>query len=262
MSYRDVDILDRHAYADSIVHRLDPRAKLVGTFIFIVVVVSHSKYAVAPLVPFVLFPVALTILGFVPLKAFFKRLLIALPFVALIGLFNPLLDRAPLLEIGRISISGGWVSFASISLRGLLCVAAVIALIGTTSFARVTEALRALKVPKALVIQLMLLYRYLFVLIEEGSRMRRARALRASSSRVSIPTATSMISVLLLRTMDRADSIWIAMKSRGFNGELKSARKMRWRRADTLFLFIVILFCVVLRFLPVTHTLGGIGGGL
>ena len=56
-SNRDAKALDRIAYDDSLVHRLDPRAKVVATVVFVVAVASHGKYELSGLMPFVLFPV-------------------------------------------------------------------------------------------------------------------------------------------------------------------------------------------------------------
>lgn len=256
MSYTDANVLDRHAYLDSPVHRLDPRAKVLTTLVFVVAVVSHGKYAVAPLAPFVLYPLLLSILGYVPPGLMARRLLAASPFVLVIGVFNPLFDRAPLLTVGPLTLSGGWVSFFSIALRGYLCVAAALALIATTSFPRVAEALRALGVPRVMVVQLLLLYRYLFLLIGEARRMNRARELKRPL-RLDRKTAAAMLSVLVVRTLDRAEAIWLAMKARGFEGDLLTARRMDWRTADTLFLVFTAGGCIALRFFPVARILGG-----
>jgi len=259
MSYFDADILDRHAYLDSAAHRLDPRAKVIATLVFITTVVSYSKYAVSSLAPFILFPLAMAIIGFVPARLLIRRVLIALPFLVLIGIFNPLIDRTPVAEIGGLEITGGWISFVSIMFRGCLCIAAAITLIATTSFPRVTEALGALGVPKPFVTQLMLLYRYLFLLVEESRRMNRARSLRAVTSKTPLAVASSMLSVLLMRTMDRGDAVYMAMKARGFDGEMKTNKRMKWRLADTAFLMLVTTTCIFLRLTPVARMVGGLG---
>jgi len=196
----------------------------------------------------------------VPGRVMVRRLLWASPFVLAVGLFNPLFDRAPLVAVGPVTLSGGWISFFSIALRGYLCVAAAIALIATTSIPRIAEALRALGAPRVMVVQLLLLYRYLFLLIGEAQRMNRARALKAGGRRASLAVAASMLSVLAMRTLDRAEAVWLAMKARGFEGDLLTARRMRWRPADSLFLAAVAVACVGLRFYPVTAFLGRLLG--
>jgi cobalt/nickel transport system permease protein len=256
VSFVDASRLDRHAYLDSVVHRLDPRAKVLATLVFIITVVSFGKYALSPLLPFFAFPVVIAVLAFIPFGLIARRFVLALPFILLIGIFNPILDRTVMIELGVVTVSGGWVSFTSIFLRGLLCVTAAIVLIATTSVPRIAEALGALRFPRALVVQLLLLYRYLFVLMEEAGRMRRARALRAGTSKTSLRDAASMLTTLLLRTIDRSEAIWRAMLARGFEGELRSQRRLSWRLSDTVFLALVSACCVVLRMQPITDWLG------
>lgn len=259
MSHHDAERLDRHAYTDSFVHRLDPRGKVLGTLVFIITVVSYPKYAVAPLVPFVIFPMTMAILGFVPVGLLLKRIFVALPFVVFVGIFNPLLDSSPMLVVGSWEISGGWVSFISLLVRGLLCISSAVVLIATTSMPRIAEALSALKVPSALVAQLHLLYRYMFVLTDESRRMNRARQMRSAERSAPLKVAVGMMSTLLVRTIDRSESIWRAMTARGFDGKLKTPAKMKWRMKDSLFLGGMVLFCIFLRFVPVTQYLGKVG---
>ena len=256
MSFVDASRLDRHAYLDSVIHRFDPRAKVLATLVFIVTVVSFDKYTIGPLLPFLAFPVVLAVLGFVPFGLIARRFALAFPFILLIGVFNPLLDRTVMVQIGSVGFSGGWISFTSILLRGLLCVTAGIVLIATTSVPRVAEALGALRLPRALVVQLLLLYRYLFVLMAEAGRMRRARALRGGTAKASVRDAISMLTTLLLRTVDRSEAIWRAMVARGFEGELRSPRRLRWRFSDTMFLVLVSAVCITLRMHPITDWLG------
>ena len=256
MSLVDANRLDRHAYVDSIVHRLDPRAKVLATLVFILTVVSFDKYTVAPLLPFLFLPVVIAARGFVPVGLILRRFAVTLPFILLVGIFNPLLDRTAMVQIAGLGISGGWVSFTSIFLRGLLCVTAGIVLIDTTRLPMVAEALGGLHFPRALVVQLLLLYRYLFVLMDEAGRMRRARALRAGTRKVSIRHAAGMLSSLLLRTVDRSEAIWRAMLARGFEGELRSPIRLRWHLADTVFLALVLVACVALRMHPIADRLG------
>lgn len=252
MSNYDAAMLDRHAYLDSPIHRLDPRAKLLTMFFLITTVVSFPKYALSSLAPFIGPPVIIAVLGFLPLGVLLRRIALASPFFILVGLFNPFLDRSPAFEFYGMEISRGWVSFASIALRGMICVAAAIALVATTSFPRLLQALQALRVPQALTVQLMLLYRYLFVLIGEGRRMGRAKALRSGSGKTSLHTAGAMLSSLLIRSLDRSEAIWLAMQARGFEGRMVTAQSMQWRPGDTVFFGVIIIFCVFFRWMPLS----------
>jgi cobalt/nickel transport system permease protein len=227
-SLLDVTYLDTLSYQDTPVHRLDPRVKVLTTLLFIVCVVSFNKYELSALLPFVIYPVVLVALGNLPLGYLVKKVLLAAPFALLIGIFNPLLDRAVLIHLGSVEISGGWVSFASIMLRFVLTVSAALILVASTGFNAVCVALEKLGAPSAFTVQLLFLYRYIFVLADEAWRMVRARSLRSFGGRgMELKVSSLMIGQLLLRTLDRAQRIHLAMRCRGFDGEIRTVRRLR-----------------------------------
>ncbi|MFO7630934.1 MAG: hypothetical protein R6W76_00260, partial [Caldilinea sp.] len=84
-----LDRLDRLARRDTAIHRVDPRAKVVTTFVFILCVVSFDRYEVLALLPFVLFPVVLASEGGIPFGFLGRILLVVSPFALLVGAFNP-----------------------------------------------------------------------------------------------------------------------------------------------------------------------------
>ncbi|BDU77073.1 cobalt ECF transporter T component CbiQ [Mesoterricola sediminis] len=228
--------LDELAHGDSPIHRLDPRAKVAATALFILAVASFPRYAVAALAPYALFPAALAALGGVPAAFLGRRLLAALPFVLCLAAFNPLLDRVPVADLGGAALTGGWASFASILLRFALTVSAAVALAATTGVDGVTRALERLGAPAAFTRQLAFLHRYAFVLGEEAFRLNRARALRAFGRRTSPAEFASLAGHALLRAWDRARRVHVAMLSRGFTGRFPDRRPLAWRPADTAFL--------------------------
>ncbi len=228
--------LDQAACADTPVHRLDSRAKVITTLVFIVCVVSFGKYDVLPMLPFVLFPIALASEGGLPLDLIGKRVLLAAPFAVFVGIFNPLLDRQTVAHIGTLAVSGGWVSYASILLRFVLTVSAGLVLIGTTRFNDVVLALERVGMPEVLATQLLLLYRYIFVLAEEVMRMSRARTLRSFDGRgMGMRVYIQMLGQLLLRTFARAERIYAAMLGRGFDGRVRSPRRLTFSARDAVF---------------------------
>lgn len=259
MSYHDADLLDRQAYRDTPIHRLDPRAKTLATLIFIITVVSFPKYEISSLTPFFLFPVIMIVMGEVPFGLILKRTLMVAPFAVMIGLFNPFLDREPLIYIGGLGVWGGWLSFFSIIIRFFLSVSAALALIATTSFPNLCRGLTRMMVPKALVTQLLFLYRYLFILVEEGMRVRRARDLRSAGRREkNWRLAASIIGTLFIRTVDRAERIYRAMIVRGFSGEIKMIHHLSFRGRDVAFLLGVSAISLFLRMFPVSYWLGNV----
>jgi cobalt/nickel transport system permease protein len=256
-SLLNIGYLETLSYQATPIHRLDPRVKLLTTMGFIVAVVSFPKYTLAPLMPFMLYPVALIALGNVPLKYLGKKILLAAPFAVFIGIFNPLLDRQVLMHLGPLAITGGWVSFASILLKFVLTVSAALVLVAVTGFYPVCAALERLGMPRALALQLLFLYRYLFVLGDEAARMVRARALRSFDGRgLGFRTYSSMLGHLLLRTLDRAQRLHLAMLSRGFDGEIRLLRPMRLTGRDVVFLLGWTAFFVGFRLYNVPQVVG------
>lgn len=235
-AFFDIATLDRLASRDNPLNRLDPRAKVVTTLLFVVTVVSSGKYEVSALLPFLLFPCTLIAVADLPLDYLLKKLLIAAPFALLVGVFNPFFDPAPQLQLSGFSVSGGWLSFTSIMLRFTLTVSAALILIATTSFTGVCLALERLGAPRVFVLQLLFLYRYLFVLIDEAARLNRALALRSFNGRGrGLKVLGSLLGQLLLRTLDRAQRIHMAMLCRGFDGEVRMTRQLHIGRREVIF---------------------------
>lgn len=226
-AFFDIGTLDRLASRDNPLSRLDPRAKVVTTLFFVVMVVSSRKYEVSALLPFFLFPLTLIAVADLPLGYLLKKLLIAAPFAFFVGIFNPFFDHSTQLQLNGFAISGGWLSFASIMLRFTLTVSAALILIATTSFTGVCLALERLGAPRPFVLQLLFLYRYLFVLIDEGVRLNRAQTLRSFNGQGrGMKVLGSILGQLLLRTIDRAQRIHMAMLCRGFDGEVRMTRRL------------------------------------
>ncbi|MBU1001168.1 MAG: cobalt ECF transporter T component CbiQ [Proteobacteria bacterium] len=244
----EIGVLDQLAFQDTPLHRIDPRIKLITTLCFIVTVVSYNHYEFSALLPLILYPIALSASGQLPGAYLWRKLLIASPFALLIGMFNPLFDHSTLLQIGGLSISGGWVSFASIMLRFTLTVSAALILVASTGFATVCMALGRMGISKVFTTQLLFLYRYIFILTDEGLRMMRARNLRSFDKRgTGLKIYGSMLGQLLLRTMDRAQRIHQAMLCRGFTGDIRLNRQFRLRSTDITFAAGWLTFFILAR---------------
>ena len=106
-AFYDLGRLDLLAEKDSPIHRLDPRAKVLTTLLFIIYVVSFDKYEIARLLPFFLFPAFLIGMADLPFKYLLRKLILVSPFVLFIGIFNPFFDQDILLQIGTLRVSGG-----------------------------------------------------------------------------------------------------------------------------------------------------------
>jgi cobalt/nickel transport system permease protein len=252
----DLRLADTLAGRDTPLARIDARAKVVTTAAFLVAVVSFDRYTVAGLLPFAIYPVALAIIGDVPASWIGRKLLVAAPFAVAVGLFNPLLDPAPLLSIGGATVSAGWVSFASILVRFALTVAAALAVVAGTGMHTLCAALGTLGLPRLFTAQLLFLYRYAFVLGGEAARMNLARTLRGGARAPSLAVYGALAGHLLLRAFDRAERIHRAMVARGFDGEVRTLRAARWRRTDTAFVAGWCSYFALARAVDISQGLG------
>jgi len=180
-----------------------------------------------------------------------------------VGVFNPLLDRETLVTIGGLAVSGGWVSYLSILVRFFLTTIAALVLIATTSFAGVCRALGRLGMPDVLVTQLLLLYRYIFVLGGETMRMARARALRSFGRRgMGMGVYTQILGHLLLRTYARARRVYDAMLARAFDGEVRLQGALHFGVRDALFVLGWSAAFLFFRFFNVPLAIGGLVTGV
>ena len=199
------DFLDRHSRMDSPIHRLPAAAKLISALALVLCTVllppSRAKWLF--LVAAIL--LAVIIISRLPKRFLLQRLLFLEPFVlgvAILALFQP----------------GGVPLFFLLVAKTTLCLLTMVLLANTTPFSELLRSLKAAHVPGLLITTLALMYRYLFVLIDESQRMKRARLSRtftASHSR-NWRTAATVVGQLFIRASERAERIYAAMCARGW----------------------------------------------
>jgi cobalt/nickel transport system permease protein len=199
------DFLDRHSRLDSPVHRL-PAALKLGVALLLVVAVllvpPSRPYGLAPVAVFLL---AVAGLSRIPWRFLVRRVLLLEPFVlgvAILALFAP----------------GGWRLFLFLLAKATSCLLAMVLLSSTTPFSDLLRVLKAARTPALLVTTLSLMYRYLFVVVDEAQRMRRARMSRTFTARRGRAwrTMATVVSQLFIRSSERAERIYAAMCARGW----------------------------------------------
>lgn len=193
--------LDPHSRIDSPVHRLPAWAKLAAALTLLVATVTTPR----AFIPVGVVLVAVAALSRIPAFFLLKRLLLLEPLALGVALLALLQD-------------GGMRIFALIVVKATLCLLTVILLSNTTPFADLLRVLRKARVPALLVTTLALMYRYLFVLAEEGERMRRARACRTygTGRGHAWRSLASVVGRLFVRSTERAERIHAAMCARGW----------------------------------------------
>jgi len=246
--------IDKFAYQDSPIHRLDSRVKFIVVLIFTAVVISLPRTSFSILTCYAVGPFAILVLGRIPLKFALRHILLVSPFILILALSGPLYDKTPVtVAFGPFSwqTSLGWFRCFAILGKFVVTMLALIALVSTTRFSDLLAGLQHLGLPKLLTIQLGFLYRYIFVLIDKAHhilRARNGRKLRNLGFKAELRTAAAMLGSLFVRSIDTAERINIAMQARGFNGAWRTISKLQIRPADYLFIFAAAFFILGLHF--------------
>lgn len=258
---REIHKLDNMSDQDRWMNQIHPLVKLFLTIEYIALVVSFNKYDIMGLFGMIVYPVAMFILGDISVKETFGRLKIVLPLVCFIGIFNPFFDKIPVTLYG-ITVRAGVLSMLTLMLKGIFSVLASYFLIATTSIEKICYALRLVHLPKAMVTQIMLTYRYIVLLLNEVSRMTAAYSLRAPGQKgVHFKVWGSLTGQLLLRSMDRANAVYESMSLRGYRGDFDYiGKKAGFSSGDAVFLLVFGALFVILRLWPVMVIAGGLFG--
>lgn len=232
---------------------IDVRAQLVVTLLYLVALLSVPVRSAGMLIWFAVYPIVSAPLAHIAYEKLFRQSLYVLPLLVLIGIFNPIYDRTVAFMAGSVAVSNGWVSFVSVIIRGLLSVQALLLLIYVVGFNRMCSAMVALKVPRVLVTQLLMVYRYLAVLLQEALTMHRARQARGyGRDSYGASMWGSFVGQLLLRALERSRRIDMAMKARGFDGTLPVGAPHRWNTADTVYCMAWIPVFAAMRFVDLS----------
>ena len=256
---RDMRTLEDMAEGTTVIHVIHPFAKIIVTFIYIVLVISFNRYDLSGLIPFILYPVIIMALAEIPYRTLFYRFLIAFPFAFFAGIFNVFLDREVFFYLGGLAISYGLISFLSLLLKTLLSVMAVLILAATTPLSKISYQLVRMKMPNILVMQITMTYRYISVLAAEAHTMFIAYILRSPRQRaIKMKDMGVFLGGLLLRSFDRAERVYAAMKCRGFSGTFTVNDNMSIKLLDVFYMLILLACFVLFRYLNFSVLVGGL----
>ncbi|MCE5325089.1 MAG: cobalt ECF transporter T component CbiQ [Planctomycetaceae bacterium] len=245
--------IDRFAQGHSVIHALDARTKLLAVLAYAAVLISYDRHALWTLAPMCVMPLGMLWLGRVPLWFALRRVAALSPMI-LIACLLSIFAESQRYRLGlgpwQFTLSSGQIVAINIAAKFVLALLALTALTGTTPFSQLLQAMRRLCMPRLLVMQLGLVYRYLFVLIDQAMRLRRCRDLRAGQSAPlgrKLAAAGSMAGSLLVRTIDRGQRVDMAMRARLFDGAPRSLATLRFTWADAAALAAAAIYLVFCR---------------
>ena len=265
MALKDIT-LGQYFPGNSILHRLDPRTKLLFTLLFIVSIFL-CKFVVSYglLVVLVLLLIAVSrIQG----KAFLKGLKPVLFIVAFSAILNLFYTSGTVLwqfGIFKITQEGIWKAIFMM-LRILLLIACTLLLTYTTSPILLTDGLERLLRPlkkvgfpvHELSMMMSIALRFIPTLIQETDKIISAQKARGADfdSGNLIQKAKALIPILVplfISSFRRAEELATAMECRCYHGDegRTSLRQLSFHSRDVIFLIFSILICAavcVLRY--------------
>jgi cobalt/nickel transport system permease protein len=227
-----VDALEHAFYAEElakkngVLQKLDPRVKIVAILPLIVIAaLSRRLWVIAAL-----FAVALAVAVWsrVPLGTLAKRVWLGvLTFTGFISI--PALFVTPGHAIYSLPLLGWTVTAQGLHAAMYLIMRAETAatfsvlLVLSTPWSNLLKALRVLRSPIVLVVILGMTYRYIFLLLRNAHDMftsRKSRMVGRLDGREQRRVATANVGVLMSKTLQLSGDVYLAMRSRGFQGEV------------------------------------------
>ena len=229
---RDITI-GQHFPGNSLVHRFDPRLKLVLTIVYIVLLFAASNPLGLTLS--ILFLAAMYTVAKIPLKMIGKSLKPILPiviFTAVLNLFFVSGEGEPLVHIWFLTIYAEGVRYAVLmAVRVMALIAGTSLLTYTTSPIVLTDAIEQLLKPLGklhfpvheLAMMMSIALRFIPTLIEETDKIMKAQKARGAQLDTGKMTdrVKALVPVLIplfIPAFRRADELAMAMECRCYRG--------------------------------------------
>ena len=254
-------ILGRYIPGNSIIHRLDPRSKLLAMFLFILLIFWANNLLLF------FFVFSLVLLSKVPLKFFLKGIQSMVFIIAFTTLFQLFLTSggATIFRFAFIRITEAGLSQAGIIFsRFILIIFFSTLLTLTTTPLSLSDAVESLlkplkvfKVPAhEIVLMLSMSLRFVPTLMDDTTRImnaQRARGVDFGEGKL-VQKVKSIIPILIplfASSFKRADALAIAMEARGYNGGEGRTRfrRLAWKRNDSLAIISLFILGILLYIL-------------
>lgn len=258
----DKMIIGRYVPADSVVHKMDPRAKLLLVFLFVCVIfLANNVVSYALLAAFT---ILLITLSKIPLRYLYnglKPILFLIIFTFLLHIFFTK-EGELLFDFGWIEIyEGGLIQGLFISVRFTLLILVTSLLTLTTTPISITDGMEDLlgplkkwKMPvHELALMMSIALRFIPTLMEETDKIMKAQTARGvdfSSGPIKdrVKSIVPLLVPLFVSSFKRAEELATAMESRGYRGGegRTKYRQLQWKISDSLLMVSVAVLTVML----------------
>jgi cobalt ECF transporter T component CbiQ len=249
-----VDVMEHAFYAENtareegLLQSVDPRVKLLGILALIVPAAATRSFAV--IAGLFALAVGLAALSRVPFDILIKRVWApVLLFTGIIALPAPFVTTGQVVyhlpALGWSVTEQGLASAGYLVLRAETAATFCLLLVLTTPWSHVLKALRVLHVPAVLVTILGMTYRYLFLVLQSAHDMfesRRSRMFGELTPAERRRVAASSAGVLMSKTFDLSNEVYLAMQSRGYRADIATLDEFQIRAFDLAMLgaFVVV----------------------
>ncbi|NLY80829.1 MAG: energy-coupling factor transporter transmembrane protein EcfT [Lysinibacillus sp.] len=249
-------IFGRFIPGKSFVHQLDPRSKLIFTFIFVIIVfLANNTMTYCLLLAFTLFVILASRIRLYFLINGLKPVIILLIFTFLIHILFTR-EGAVILDLGFLKIyEGGLRQGIYISIRFTVLVFMTTILTLTTSPISITDGLEVLlnplkkvKLPvHELALMMSIALRFIPTLMDETDKIMKAQMARGSDLSAGpikdrVKAVVPLLVPLFVSAFKRAEDLATAMEVRGYRGGEGRTRyrQLKWDFKDTLCILILI----------------------
>ena len=248
--FRDSVLCEKYTELKGVLQKLDPRVKFITTVALILTAVISKKIEVQLTILMLTFLLAL--ISKISLRFFIARTFLFIPLFAIV-IASPLpfiIEGETLLSfkvngmLVTISEEGLWEMLIFV-LRVWACVSLSILLVLTTRWSKLLHGLSKLYVPRLFIAILNMTYRYIYFFTDVLYKMLVARESRLTGPVGFLETlkgGSSALGLLFIRAYERGERIYLAMKSRGYRGEIKTIDDLEIRKLDIAFLVFVGAF--------------------
>jgi cobalt/nickel transport system permease protein len=249
MSHDSEIFSDVFAHRENLISQIEVRTKISFTAAALIINLL-SPGIFAPLGSTIFCLISIYIAR-VPMRLATLRLIMPLIMAGVVLITQLFLNGTiPLFSIslGRFVVTGyqeGLASGLLIMSRVLAGASLVLFLSMTTPTNKLLAAAAWLKTPNILVEITLLMYRYIFVLIEEMATMREAQKVRLGyrNWRQSISSLSLLGGSLIIRAYDRAERVFQAMLVRGYDNNISVSYREKFGTYDVL---IAVALCGLL----------------
>jgi len=243
--------IDEKAHLNSIIHRMDIRAKIIS-ILAAALIISTCRTIHAALIS-AAFTFLLTFLSGIDPAYYLRKVYYPLIFLIPLFLFLPFSSGGEVLLpiwIFNIYKEGILISLL-ISIKVISIIILINIMISTATFRDTAAALRTLKIHDKMLNIILFTYRYFFVFFEALRKMRVALTLRGSKNRStlkSLGTSANLAGSILVRSYEQTERIYQAMLLRGYSGRIVSEKIFQIKGADLFKSLIIIIIPLAVLF--------------